>query len=176
VDARRGSYAARFAARREQLPPAAQLRAVQPPARAAWLRLSPRGAGEALADAAAAELRAYGASKRQAVAVRGGHAAWAGGSERRAWHAMAPQPAQGDSPQRRGGGRRWLLVPATDEPARGPKHACADQARRPPAHAGIVAAHDTRVAGSVGLGDAHVRHFQNLSLCRELQSMQLQVS
>ena len=146
--ARRRSYAARFAARREQLPAAAQLRAAQPPADAAWLRLTHRGAaGEALADAAAAEVCAYGASKRQAVAVRGGH----------------------------GGGRRWLLVPAPTTQDREPEQAGADPARPTPAHAEPVAARDTRAAGSVGLGNAHVRHFQNLSLCRELHNMQLQV-
>ena len=45
--ARRRSYAARFAARREQLPAAAQLRAAQPPADAAWLRLRIGAAGAA---------------------------------------------------------------------------------------------------------------------------------
>ena len=140
VDIRRLSYAARFAARREQLSAYA---------------------------GPATDLPTYGASKRQAVAGRGGHAAWAGG--------MA-QPVQSDSSQRHGD-RRWLLVPASpiDEQAPWPAKGGSGLGGHRTAHAETVAARDARPAGSVGVGDAHVRHFQNLTLCRELQNMQLQV-
>ena len=116
---------------------------------------------------------AYGASKRRAVV--GQEAPAEGGGEGRAWAAwhnvgLAPQDD-------RRGSKRWLLVPArpADEPTLGPAQADSAVALHPPAHAETGPAHDARRAAWVGLGEAHVRHFNNLSLCRELQDMQLQV-
>jgi len=140
---------------------------------------------------------AYGASKRRAVVGR--EAPAEGGGDGRAWAAwhivgMAPQddyththkhthtPHSGGagraSPSScRSGSKRWLLVPArpADEPTLGPAQADSAVALHPPAHAETGPAHDARRAAWVGLGEAHVRHFNNLSLCRELQDMQLQV-
>ena len=116
---------------------------------------------------------AYGASKRRAVV--GQEAPAEGGGEGRAWAAwhnvgLAPQDD-------RRGSKRWLLVPArpADEPTRGPAQTYSALTPPPPAPAETGHEQDASTAAWVGLGDAHVRHFNNLSLCRELQDMQLQV-